>query len=129
MPFRVNAAARSNNCIAVRDASRSPSPLRMKRENAFMRIEELTKIIATELRPPQLPPIVKRIDTRIAAHCVGNEPLGSIGSVFAALGEAAHAPVLARDDAASVDRRRGMQELQVGALASNKHGCDLQGAE
>ena len=101
----------------------------MKRENAFMRIEELTKIIATELRPPQLPPIVKRIDTRIAAHCVGDEPPASIGSVFATLAQEMHTPVLARDDAASVDRRLGKHEQQVGALASKEHECDLRGAE
>jgi len=94
-----------------------------------VRIEELATVIGTEFSTRKFSPIVERIDIRIAAHCVGDEPPASIGSVFATLAQEMHTPVLARDDAASVDRRLGKHEQQVGALASKEHECDPRGAE
>lgn len=100
-----------------------------ERKDTFARMEELAEVIATELGTRQLPPVVERIDIRIAAHGVGDEFLAPIGPALTTFGQETHALILDEDDTTLVDHRFGEHGPQVGAVESNRHGFDLQGKE
>lgn len=99
------------------------------REHLLVRIEELAEVVAAQLDARQFPPVIERIDIRVAANRVRNQLLALIGPALAMFGEPVHALVLDQDDAALVGDGLGQDRSKRTAFEEQSHEIFLHGIE
>lgn len=76
----------------------------------------LCEIIATQLGSGAFPPIIERVDVRVAADGVGQQLLTPLWRSLTSLGKEVDAVVLYQDDAAFVRLGLGEHGAQVGTF-------------